>query len=225
MIEPEIRARSRASTQHAFSIVAAILLGVADVSLVEAQDAGDTARGKALYSVCQACHGANGEGNEELGSPRLAGQSAVDLTRQIQNFKSGARGYDARDVGAAQMKPILATLTTAQAVDDVVAYIGTLTATRPAATVTGDVAAGRTAYVICSACHGPAGEGNPAQNAPKLAGQHDWYIVKQLQNYKDGSRGKGAGDMFGTLMAPMALTLTNDAAIANVAAYIATLEP
>jgi len=190
-----------------------------------AQSAGDGTRGKALYAVCQACHGANGEGNKELGAPRLAGLAAVDLSRQIQNFKSGARGYDPSDLGAAQMKPILATLTTAQAVDDVVAYIVTLKAPKPAATVSGDVAAGRTAYAICSACHGQAGEGNSAQNAPRLAGQHDWFIVKQLQNFKSGVRGKGPGDTFGPLMAPMALTLPNDAAIANVAAFIATLEP
>jgi len=204
-------------------VVAALLAGGTATS-VSAQSAGDAARGKALYVVCQACHGENAEGNKELNAPRLTILSAADLSRQIQNFKNGARGYDASDLGGAQMKPIVATLADQQAIDDVVAYIGTLQSPAPAPTVTANAAAGATAYVVCSACHGMNGEGNPAQNAPKLAGQHDWYIVKQLQAFKSGTRGKGPGDAFGMLMAPMAMTLVDDPAIENVAAHIATLK-
>ena len=189
-----------------------------------AHSAGDPEKGKALYAVCVACHGANGEGNKDLGGPRLAGRADWELVRQIENFKSGARAYDPKDTFGAQMKAIAATLANAQAVDDVAAYIGTLKAPKPATTVTGNVAAGATAYAICGACHGPAGEGMQAQNAPKLAGQHDWYVVRQLQNFKTRLRGAGPGDAFGTLMAPMALTLIDDAAVANVAAYIATFK-
>jgi cytochrome c oxidase subunit 2 len=207
---------------RASTLLVALLAGGA--TLTASAQAGDAARGQALYAVCQACHGANGEGNKELNSPRLVGLSATDLTRQIESFKNGARGYDPSDLGAAQMKPMAMTLTSAQAVADVVAYIGTLSAPKPPTTVMGDAAAGATSYAICMACHGAAGEGNPAQNAPKLAGQHDWYIVKQIQNFKSGVRGKGPGDPFGPLMAPMALTLTSDAAINNVAAYIATFK-
>lgn len=185
---------------------------------------GDAARGKGAYAVCVACHGANGEGNKELSAPRIAGQSAVDVARQIDNFRKGARGYDPQDVAAMQMKAIALTLPNAQAIEDVAAYVATLTAPRPAATVAGNAAAGAASYAICAACHGPAGEGNPAQNAPKLAGQHDWYVVRQLQHFKSGMRGKGPGDVFGVQMAPMALTLADDAAIANVAAHIATFK-
>jgi cytochrome c oxidase subunit 2 len=199
------------------------LVACGALSTAEAQ-AGDAERGKAAYVVCQACHGANAEGNKDLNAPRLAGLAPAELTRQIENFKSGARGYDASDAAAAQMKPIVQTLASAQAIADVVAYIGTLQAPSPAATVAGNVAAGAAAYAICAACHGAAGEGNAALNAPKLAGQHDWYIAKQLQNFKAGLRGKGPGDPFGPTMAPMALTLADDAAVANVAAYIATLK-
>jgi cytochrome c oxidase subunit 2 len=204
-------------------LLASTLLACGALASANAQT-GDAARGQAAYVVCQACHGANAEGNKDLNAPRLAGLAAADLTRQIENFKNGARGYDASDAAAAQMKPIVQTLASAQAIADVVAYIGTLKAPAPAATVTGNAGAGATAYAICGACHGAAGEGNTAQNAPKLAGQHDWYVVKQLQNFKSGIRGKGPGDTFGPTMAPMALTLPDDAAIANVAAYIATLK-
>ena len=80
------------------------------------------------------------------------------------------------------------------------------------------------AYAICQACHGAQGEGNKALNAPKLAGQQDWYLVRQLQNFKAGIRGTHAKDMFGMQMRPMAMTLANDAAVNNVAAYIASLK-
>ncbi|HET9025867.1 MAG TPA: c-type cytochrome, partial [Burkholderiaceae bacterium] len=40
-----------------------------------------------------------------------------------------------------------------------------------------DPAAGQALYAVCAACHGAEGEGNPAMNAPKLAGQGPWYLV------------------------------------------------
>ncbi|MBI3898072.1 MAG: c-type cytochrome [Gammaproteobacteria bacterium] len=75
----------------------------------------------------------------------------------------------------------------------------------------------------CRACHGPQGEGNPNLHAPKLAGQGDWYLKRQLQNFKLGARGTHENDAYGKTMAPMAATLANDAAIDNVVGYIKTL--
>ncbi len=87
----------------------------------------------------------------------------------------------------------------------------------------GDAAAGKPLYAVCAACHGLQGEGNPALHAPKLSGQGDWYLKRQLQYYQQGIRGAHADDVFGKMMAPMAATLVNNAAIANVVAYIKTL--
>jgi cytochrome c oxidase subunit 2 len=92
-------------------------------------------------------------------------------------------------------------------------------AARPAA----DVAAGQAAFAVCAGCHGAQGEGNPAVNAPKLAGQGDWYVKRQLAHYKSGARGSHEKDTQGKIMAQMAATLPDDAAIENVAAYIRTL--
>ncbi len=91
------------------------------------------------------------------------------------------------------------------------------------APVAGDAAAGRPLYAVCSACHGMEGEGNPALHAPKLSGQDDWYLKRQLKHYKQGIRGTHDDDVFGKMMAPMAATLVDDAAIGNVVAYIKTL--
>ncbi len=89
--------------------------------------------------------------------------------------------------------------------------------------VAGDAAAGKPLYAVCSSCHGAQGEGNPALNAPKLSGQGDWYLKQQLKYYKQGIRGTHEKDVFGKMMAPMAATLVDDAAIGNVVAYIKTL--
>ena len=91
------------------------------------------------------------------------------------------------------------------------------------AQVAGNAEAGKPLYAVCSACHGAQGEGNAALHAPRLAGQNDWYLKRQLQYYKQGIRGTHEKDVFGKTMAPMAATLADDAAIDNVIAYIKTL--
>ena len=53
----------------------------------------------------------------------------------------------------------------------------------------GNATAGAAAYGICAACHGAQGEGNQALSAPKIAGQEDWYIRRQIANYQNGVRG------------------------------------
>lgn len=80
------------------------------------------------------------------------------------------------------------------------------------AAVVGDAAAGKEKSAACAACHGADGNStNPVW--PSLAGQHESYIVKQLQDFKSGSR-KNA------LMAPQATSLS-DADMANLAVYFA----
>src|SRR5262245_15349301 len=85
-----------------------------------------------------------------------------------------------------------------------------------------DVAAGQTAFAVCTACHGADAAGNQALNAPKLAGQPAWYLTRQLHRFKDGVRGGAPGDAIASQMAAIATPL-DDATIENVAAYIATL--
>lgn len=186
--------------------------------------AGDAAAGKPLYAVCVACHGANGEGNKMLKGPRLAGQEDWYLKRQIQLFKDGARGTHPQDAAGKTMRPMAMTLATPEAVDNVVAYIGTLDAPPAAPTISGDAARGKQGYVVCGSCHGQNGEGIVAMNAPALKGQNDWYLVTQLKNYKAGIRGAHPKDIYGKQMAPMANMLADDAAINDVVAYINTFE-
>jgi cytochrome c oxidase subunit 2 len=87
----------------------------------------------------------------------------------------------------------------------------------------GDAAAGHALFATCAACHGAQGEGNRDLHAPKLAGQDGWYLRRQLLSYKQGTRGASDKDTYGRMMAPMAATLVDEAAIDDVVAYIATL--
>ena len=117
------------------------------------------------------------------------------------------------------------TLANDQAILDMAAYVSSLPEGKTTEkTIQGDVAAGKAGYAICQACHGPSAEGSKALNSPKLSGLQDWYVVRQLKNFKAGIRGTKSGDMFGMQMRPMAMILANDEAIKNIAAYIATLK-
>lgn len=79
----------------------------------------------------------------------------------------------------------------------------------------GDAAAGKARAAACAGCHGM--DGNSANPAwPKLAGQHPAYLVKQLQDFKEGRRRNA-------MMAPMAMGL-DDKGMADVAAFYSSQE-
>jgi len=205
--------------------VVGITLALGIMTAENASAAGDPAKGKAAYAVCSACHGANGMGNKALNAPQIAGQEPWYLERQLNNFKGGIRGANPKDTYGMQMRPMALTLANDQAVSDMAAFLSSMPVSKSSeSTVKGDTSAGKASYMICQTCHGPKGGGNRALNSPNLTGLQDWYIVRQLKNFKAGIRGTKSGDLFGMQMRPMAMTLANDAAINNVAAYIATLE-
>ena len=70
----------------------------------------------------------------------------------------------------------------------------------------------------CSACHGPAGEGNPFSGYPALAGQHSDYVAKMMNGFRSGTTWGGA-DAPSRIMTEVASRLT-DAEIAAVSSYI-----
>ena len=62
------------------------------------------------------------------------------------------------------------------------------------------------AYKSCAACHGAEGEGNVNLNAPALVNLDDWYMKRQLINFRDGIRGRHSEDIDGMVMATHSLT-------------------
>jgi len=183
----------------------------------------DVSAGKAGYAVCMACHGADAAGNKALNAPALAALPEWYVQRQLNNYKQGIRGAHRDDMFGAQMRPMAMVLTTDAAVADVSAYVASLPRTAPAPTPGGNASKGKAQYAVCLACHGASGEGNKALNAPPLAGQHDWYIARQLANFKAGVRGAHPKDSFGAQMRPMAMVLQNEQAIKDVSAYASGL--
>lgn len=93
----------------------------------------------------------------------------------------------------------------------------------PAVSMAVDAAAGQAAYAVCAACHGADAGGNEQLGGPALADQSDWYLVRQLNNYRQGLRGYVPADSYGTQMKPMAATLSGDESIEDVVAYINSL--
>ncbi|CAA6807719.1 MAG: Cytochrome c oxidase subunit II [uncultured Thiotrichaceae bacterium] len=186
--------------------------------------AADAEAGKASYAVCSSCHGQNGEGNIALNSPAIAGQEDWYLIRQLKNFKAGIRGKHPKDTHGVTMGPMASTLADDTAIENVAAYIGTFAATKPEVTITdSDADKGKALYAVCSSCHGLNAEGKKELNAPKLTGLQDWYLVRQITNFKEGIRGKDPKDTYGMQMSPMAMTLADEQAIKDVVAYIKTL--
>jgi cytochrome c553 len=51
-----------------------------------------------------------------------------------------------------------------------------------------DAGKGADLYKKCVLCHGDNGEGKRSQKAPKIAGQFDWYLYKQLKDIKSMTR-------------------------------------
>jgi cytochrome c553 len=88
-----------------------------------------------------------------------------------------------------------------------------------------DLEKGKVLFQVCAACHGPEGHGNQLLNAPSITGLDVVYLETQLHNFKHGIRGADPRDTAGLQMRPMSMTLQDEAAIKNVAAYVASLKP
>ena len=189
--------------------------------VVNAADVGSPADMSDRY--CTTCHGAKGEGNIAVQAPRLAGMEGWYLQRQLENFREGIRGTHTDDLQGIAMQSMAAKLTDAS-IADIVSWVGVWEFVATDVTIEGNVNRGRTAYQICASCHGTNAEGNEALGAPALAGQNDWYLFTQINNFRAGIRGTHPDDSFGAQMLAMSATLRDDQAITNVVSYINTLQ-
>lgn len=79
----------------------------------------------------------------------------------------------------------------------------------------GDAAAGEAKAALCAGCHG--GDGNsPAADFPRLAGQYEGYIVKQVRDFQSGLRANN------DTMAGMAATVASVEDAKDIAAFFAS---
>jgi len=177
-----------------------------------------------LYDGCVQCHGQHAEGNQKVGAPAIAGLQRWYVKRQLRHFKRGYRGFAPDDTGGKRMAPMARTLDTDMKVDLVAAYVASLPRAKPAPTLEGgNPGTGKIYFAVCQTCHGADAQGNIDQFAPPLAGASDWYLLRQLQNFKAGMRGTHPGDATGAKMRLFSMTLPNEQAMKDVIAYIGTL--
>jgi len=176
---------------------------------------GDATAGQGKAAVCAACHGA--DGNSVIPNwPKLAGQHAAYLERQLVLVKAGKRQIP-------EMTGIAMGLSE-QDMADISAYYATQVIKAGLADET-LVAPGELLYrsgnpdtdiAACMSCHGPAGEGNPLSGYPALAGQHAVYSEKMLKGFRSGQMW-GEDDASSRIMTEVAKRLSDDEikAVAN----------
>ncbi len=191
----------------------------------KAEPNGDADAGKALYATCAACHGQNAEGMASLNAPALAAQETYYIKKQLNNFKNDLRGVHADDSFGAQMAPMAKILASDEAVDNISAYINSLPTVTLEKTIEGNVENGENYYnMICGACHGNGAVGIEALFSPKLTGVQDWYLERQLNNFRAGIRGTSEGDSHGAQMQLIATSIPDDQTVKDVIAYINSLQ-
>ncbi len=184
----------------------------------------DLDRGKAIAAqVCASCHGADGN-SASGGFPKLAGQHPEYLVKQLNDFKAqpGAKG-------AARTNAVMVGFASALTEPDmrnVAAYYASQAPQLGAAHNAATVPIGQKIYrgglgekgvPACASCHGPTGQGVPAQY-PRLSGQWADYTVAQLSAFQQGAGARNNNEA----MHQIASRLT-DGEIKAVADYIAGL--
>jgi cytochrome c oxidase subunit 2 len=182
------------------------------------------ARGEQLYDTCTPCHGSDGAGSQELGAPAIAGMSEWYLEEQLLNFQGSIRGAHADDVEGHRMRPMARSLYHEGDIQSVSQYVASLP--KPALTPTlhgGDPDKGKEYYEVCGACHGADGSGIKDMHAPSLLATDDWYMIRQLVKYQEGTRGNHPDDVYGLQMQQMVTTLEDRQAMKDVLAYVRTL--
>jgi cytochrome c553 len=179
--------------------------------------------GALFGGACAPCHAPNGNGYQSEFSPKISGQEAWYLSRQLMNFRNDLRGDNDGEIWAKQMNFHIKDFAPSQ-LQAFVDHIMTLEDTPAEVTIDGDTTRGRQLYTqTCALCHGDRAMGNPGLNSPRLAGMSDWYMVIQLEKFRTGLRGRHPDDIYGAQMVPFSMTLPDDQAMRDVVAYINTL--
>lgn len=159
---------------------------------------GDAAAGQAKAALCATCHG--NDGNSVLAmNPKLAGQNAKYLVKQLQDFKSGAR--------PGQTMAAMVLSLSDQDMEDIAAWYASQEPTVEGADPA-QVELAEALYrggnkdlsiAACSACHSPTGKGNAPAGFPAISGQHAEYTLQQLKDFRSGVRQNDAASMMRTI--------------------------
>ena len=147
---------------------------------VPAQDQplqGDAKHGKAISYTCLGCHGIEGYKNAYpmYSVPKLEGQHPEYLSAALQEYRSGDRAHLTMHAQASTLSD--------QDIADIAAYF----AGKPLVSQGKPSGTPPTAATLCVSCHGQDGVAI-APTYPSLAGQHEDYISRALDEYRKGGR-------------------------------------
>jgi cytochrome c553 len=152
---------------------------------------GDAVRGKVSFDVCVGCHRPGAVGRVSGAYPRLAGQHATVLIKQMTDIRAGRRSNPKMDpfVDGHVISP--------QEIADLAVYLQSLQS--PVANGVGPgtaLALGQERYQKdCASCHGEKGEGSATKFYPRVAGQHYKYLLREIHMIWSGDRRNGNPEM------------------------------
>jgi cytochrome c553 len=203
-------------------VILSLLLTFGVLNLAVAAQ-GNAEAGKEKSAMCAACHGADGNSLVPM-YPKLAGQSANYLAKQLSDFKKGATsgGKEGRN------DPIMAGMVMSlseQDMADLGAYYASQVST--AGVAVGDKK-GHDLYfggdaerkiTACVACHGVNGKGMVAAGFPSIASQNVDYVKNQLVKFRSSERANDNSAM----MRKIAMRLS-DADIAQLAQQVSSFK-
>ena len=174
---------------------------------------GDIERGREAYAECQTCHRKDGSGRAKFAMPRLSGQHASVLIKQLTDIRSGLR------VNPEMAEYMHDSDLTLQDFADMAAYLESLPIKGTFAAGPAElVPRGKALYASdCAGCHGEQGEGRAELFFPMLASQHYSYLLRELDLILTGQRGNSNPAM------PPILGEYSDDDKRAVAAYLAQL--
>ena len=201
-------------------VISCLTAALTVITVAAAAQSGNPALGERRLQteVCQECHGSTGISTSPY-APKLAGQWAPYMVKQIHDFQSGARKHPIMTVLAEGLND--------DKLQDIAAFFAAAAPVKDEPADTNAVGrrlfqAGDSVRAIpaCNSCHGPDGVGrNDEETAtPRIGGQRKGYLINQLLAWRNGDR-KNSPD--GTMN--MIAHLLSDSEIQQVAGYIAGL--
>ncbi len=147
---------------------------------------GDVERGKEAFRGCRGCHKADAGGLLDGTYPRLTGQHASVVIKQVTEVRAGIRANP-------KMAPFSSDhAVTPQEIADIAVYVEQLTTARENGKGPGTMLArGKALYEQgkCAECHGERGEGKALNAYPVVAAQHYEYLRRELDYIQKGIRG------------------------------------
>ena len=141
---------------------------------------------------CRDCHLASGMGIREMNAPSIAGLPRWYVTDQLREFRRELRG-GRDDDAAGQLMQIKAKGLGERDLAFMGRYIESMSPNATRVTLDAKITPRARAHYLsdCASCHGDHGEGVKRERAPPLLFQPDWYLRKQLENFREGKRQHG----------------------------------